>query len=280
MSELIAINKQPVSNFLDILLKDMTTGKNIIWATDAYEEYGEGFRDKNQLYVKTFTGAKSLIIRPRIEKTLEEQAERTKKKAEVFSPSWLCNQMNNFCDEEWFGTRNVFNTENEDNTWTVNENKIKFVEGKTWKDYVTSNRLEITCGEAPFLVSRYDTSSGELILPPLRRIGMLDRKLRVVNENTTTEAEWVKWAEKAYQSTYGYEYQGDSLLIARANLLLTYYDYFEERFHKEPDYKEVQKIAKIIAWNIWQMDGLQDTVPLGKPFVEHVQICIFTSVNS
>ena len=48
MERLIDINSSPVANYLDILLKDMTTGKNIIWATDAYLKYGEDFGDKNQ----------------------------------------------------------------------------------------------------------------------------------------------------------------------------------------------------------------------------------------
>lgn len=90
--------------------------------------------------------------------------------------------MNNYADEQWFGQKNIFNFENEEeHTWEVNENKIPFDEKRTWKAYVDSQRLEITCGEAPYLVSRYDATTGELILPPIRRIGMLDRKLRIVN---------------------------------------------------------------------------------------------------
>ena len=267
---LIDIKHSPIVEVLDILLKDRTTKRNIIWATDAYSEFGDGFRDKDQIVSRDFIGAKSLIIRPRIEKSLEEQQNRTRKKAEVFTPAWLCNQMNNFCDEAWFGKTGVFNTENSDNTWTVNENKIEFPEGKTWKDYVLSTRLEITCGEAPFLVSRYDTATGILIEPPKARIGLLDRKLRVINENVPLEDKdmWFEWCRKAYQSSYGYEYQGDSLLIARSNLFLTFYDYYQERFGEEPSLKYAKEIAKIISWNLWQMDGLTDTVPLGKPFVE------------
>lgn len=55
-----------------------------------------------------------------------------------------------------------------------------------------SKRLEITCGEAPYIVSRYDAATGEII-PIERRIGILDRKLRVVNENTETEEDWLFW---------------------------------------------------------------------------------------
>lgn len=275
MPKLIDITHSPAVEVLDILLKDRTTGKNIIWATDAYEEYGEGFLDKNQIYQKMLIGQRALIIRPRIEKTLEEQQLRTRKKAEVFTPAWLCNQMNNFCDQEWFGRKNVFNTEDEvSHTWTANENKIEFSEEKPWEEYINSTRLEITCGEAPFLVSRYDTSTGLLIEPTINRIGLLDRKLRVVGENTETEEEWKEWVKKAYQNIYGYEYQGDNLLIARVNLFLSLYDYYGEKFDGQIPYEYAKEIATIISWNLWQMDGLQDTVPLGVPFRQNEQLAL------
>ena len=71
----------------------------------------------------------------------------------------------------------------------TNSEKIQFPEDKTWKDYVRDNRLEITCGEAPYIVSRYDTTTGETIL--LRNASVcFDRKLRVVGENTETSGEW------------------------------------------------------------------------------------------
>lgn len=138
-----------------------------------------------------------------------------------------------------------------------------------------SRRLEITCGEAPYLVSRYDVSTGELIVPPVRRIGMLDRKLRIVNENTEGHDEWLKWTLRAIEACYGYEYQGDNVLIARINLLLTFTEYYEERWERQPDDKLLRQMANKIAWNIWQMDGLKDTVPLGKPYEEFRQITLF-----
>lgn len=270
--KLIDITSYPIVALLDKLLEDKTTKKNIVWATDAYASFGDGFQDKNQILSSAFIMGRSLTIRPRIEKNLEEQQLRTKKKAEVFTPAWLCNQMNNYLDEDWFGNKNIFNVENKDNTWTYNTNKIIFNKNKSWEDYIKIRCLEITCGEAPFLVSRYDTSTGILILPPFNRIGLLDRKLRVINENIDNEEDWIKWATRAYQNTYGFEYQGDNLLIARINLLLTFIDYYKDKFNKEPGLKLLQKVTNIIAWNIWQMDGLKDTVPLGKPFIEHEQI--------
>ena len=274
MEKLIDISSYPVANVLDLLLADKSTKKNIIWATDTYEEFGEGFTDKVQMDANALL-RRTDIIRPRIQKSQEAQAQRTRKKAEVFTPAWLCNRMNNHCDEDWFGRTGVFNTENEDHTWTVTERKIEFPMGKKWQHYVDSRRLEITCGEAPYLVSRYDVSTGELIVPPKRRIGMLDRKLRIVNENTDTYDDWLKWTVRAFEACYGYEYQGDNVLIARSNLLLTFLDYYEERWERKPDGKLLEQLANKIAWNIWQMDGLKDTVPLGKPYEEFRQLTLF-----
>lgn len=271
MEKLIDIGRGPVTSFLDLLLADKSTKRNIIWATDTYESLGNGFTDKEQMN-QTLLLQHADLIKPRIQKTQEAQADRTRKKAEVFTPAWLCNTMNNYCDEEWFGRKNVFNIENDDCTWTVIEEPIEFPKRRTWKQYVDSRRLEITCGEAPYLVSRYDVSTGELIFPLKKRIGQLDRKLRIVNENTLDHDEWVKWTIRAFEASYGYEYQGDNLLIARVNLLLTFIEYYTDRWGYEPDIKLIHLISNRIAWNIWQMDGRQDTVPLGKPYEKYHQL--------
>lgn len=275
MKKLIDISSYPVVNVLDLLLQDKSTKKNIIWATDTYEGFGKGFADKVQMNANLLLRHAD-IIHPRIQKSLEEQAQRTRKKAEVFTPAWLCNQMNNHLDKDWFDRTNVFNTENKDHTWTVTEGKIEFPKSKKWQHYVDSRRLEITCGEAPYLVSRYDVSTGELIIPTIRRIGILDRKLRIVNENTDEYEDWLKWTIRAFEASYGYEYQGDNVLIARINLLLTFFDYYNERWEKRPNEKLLWQIANKIAWNIWQMDGIKDTVPLGKPYEKYQQLYFLT----
>lgn len=274
MAKLIDLMQEPVRTLLPVLLKDKTTGRNIIWATDSYADLGPGFSDKEQIDCGTFLRHTDLI-KPRVEKSKEDQAARTRKKAEVFTPTWLCNEMNNFCDEDWFGRKDVFNVEQPDHTWTVTEDAVWFPKKKTWKQYVDSRRLEITCGEAPFLVSRYDASTGDIIVPPKRRIGLLDRKLRIVNENAESPDEWVTWAFRAVESCYGYEYQGDNLLLARVNVLLTFLDYYRERMEKDPDAALLRKLAGRIAWNLWQMDGLKDTVPLGRLYEPYHQMSFF-----
>jgi hypothetical protein len=155
--------------------------------------------------------------------------------AEVFTPSWICNAQNNLVEETL-------------------PNDI------SWQDYVRLTCLEITCGEAPYLVSRYDAATGEPI-PLKERIGLLDRKLRLVNDKTETKEEWLKWAQVAYKNTYGYEWQGDNLLLAREAMLLTSIEYHQTRFHEAPSHEDIISIAEIISWNLWQMDGLRGVPP-------------------
>lgn len=268
LNKLIDLDAYPVRSTLKLLLQDKTTKQNIIWATDAYKD-AIGVVDTDQIQLSHLIGMDPILLQPRISKAVEEQQERTRKKAEVFTPVWICNQMNNHLDEEWFGRKDVFNIEGEQ-TWTTVEEPVSFSEKKTWKKYVDSRRLEITCGEAPYLVSRYNAATGEFIVPPKHRIGLLDRKLRIVNENTADYEEWMKWTLRAFQSCYGFEYQGDSLLIARINLIMTFNDYYVERWGKDPDVKVLRQFANVIAWNLWQMDGFTDAVPLGKIGRAHV----------
>lgn len=269
-TDFIRMNEYPVRPVLSILLQDKTTGKNIIWATGSYAALGAQFADDVQMTADALIGMNPILLQPRVLKAQSEQQERTKAHAEVFTPSWVCNQMNNYADEEWFGRQNVFNIM-EGHTWTATPDPIAFKKRKPWKHYVDSRRLEITCGEAPFIVSRYDAATGEEIPIP-QRIGLLDRKLRVVNENAADEDEWLNWVFRSFQSVYGYEYQGDNLLLARINLLMTFAEYLEDRWQRQPTEKELKKLANIIAWNFWQMDGLKGTVPLGEPEDLHTQI--------
>lgn len=274
MDELISLKSYPIHNTLRILLQDKTTKKNIIWATNSYElQLGDDYDDKKQITVGALTGLNPIELQPRILKNQEEQKKRTRVKAEVFTPAWICNKMNNYCDEDWFGRKDVFNKEI-DNTWITNQEKIIFTNPKDWQKYVDSRRMEITCGEAPFLVSRYDASTGHII-PIENRIGILDRKLRIVNENTIDKEEWLKWTYRAFQSVYGYEFQGDNLLIGRINLLMTFVEYYQDRWNEQPTVEELKKVANIISWNLWQMDGLSGRVPLGDPKEEIIQPTLF-----
>ena len=223
---------------LEILLQDKTTGANILWATDSYQSKGAMFAPNVPITSDLVTGKNGKLIQPRSVKSKEEQLLRTRDKAEVFTPLSIVKLMNEACD-------------------------TKRVTKSNWQEYVSLLKLEITCGEAPFIVSRYDpVSDKQELLPLAERVGFLDKKLTVVSKYCTTQDEWLKWAKIAFQSSYGYEWQGDSLLIARENLLYTFIDYYKDKFKKNPSLEHQKEIAEIIVWNIFQMDGLKYVIPL------------------
>lgn len=246
MSELIDIleNKllQDEPGLLEVLLSDHTTRRNIFWATDSYVNYDQGYEWHDNITVEAITGRHGNTIMPRALKSRNEQLRRSRQMAEVFTPSWVVKKMNDVIDKEWTG---LHEEQNEDQN--------------AWQGYVLATRLEITCGEAPFLTSRYDTVSGDPI-PIKERIGVIDRKLRKVNDNCP-DGEWARWALLALGSVYGYEWQGDNLLLAREALLATFDEYHEQRFGTKADKAILLKAAEIISWNVWQMDGLKAVVP-------------------
>lgn len=225
-------------NLLEILLQDKTTGATILWATDSYESKGGKFMPIAPITASLVTGKYGNLIQPRAVKSKEEQLLRTRDKAEVFTPLSIVKQMNEACD-------------------------TKRVTKNNWQEYVALLKLEITCGEAPYIVSRYDPVSDSKELVPLpKRVGFLDYKLKVISKYCDTNEEWIRWAKIAFQSSYGYEWQGDSLLIARENLLYTFIDYYTDKFKKSPSLDLQKEIAQIIVWNIFQMDGLKYVIPM------------------
>lgn len=249
---------------LDIMLCDHTTKKNIFWATENYQHLGKSYSFDSQILPELITGENGNIIMPRVHKNKALQLSRSKEMAEVFTPSWICNAQNNIIDNAWFGRRNVFNqeigTKNGTKSWKTYQEKISFPKNKSWKDYILDTRIEISCGEAPYLVSRYDTTTGKFI-PIENRIGLLDRKLRIINENLDSVEEWLNYVQNAYKSIYAYEWQGDSLLLAREAMLITFIENFNYKFRVEPNLESLKVIANIISWNVWQMDGLKGVVP-------------------
>lgn len=225
-------------DLLDILLQDKTTGNNLLWATDSYDSNGDLFAPSAHITTDLITGALGNLIQPRALKSKTEQLYRTRDKAEVFTPLSIVKQMNDACD-------------------------TKRVTKHNWKEYVSLKKLEITCGEAPYIVSRYDpVSEIQELIPLKKRVGFLDKKLKIVSKYCNTKEEWIKYAKIAFQSSYGYEWQGDSLLIARENLLYTFIDYYHDKFKETPSTKLQKEIAEIIVWNIFQMDGLKYVIPM------------------
>lgn len=249
---------------LETLLKDNTTKKNIFWATNNYEHLGKSYDFYSQIFPDLITGINGNVIMPRVNKIKSIQESRSKEMAEVFTPPWVCNSQNNLIDDLWFEDKNVFNYEIVNPTgqkhWVVNNKRIVFPKNKNWLDYIKSKRIEVACGEAPYITSRYDSTTGDFI-EIKNRIGVLDRKLRIINENTNLSKEWLEASRIAYKSTYGFEWQGDSLLLAREAMLATFIENYHFKFKKQPTLNSINSIAKIISWNIWQMDGLKGVIP-------------------
>lgn len=251
-------------NILDILLLDRTRSTagrsyNIIWSTDSYEKkYNIGYGVKKQIKREQITGINGKLIQPRAAKSKEEQKYRTKDKAEVFTPLKIVKEMNMAVD---WASKN----------WPVGQDN--------WVDYISEKRLEITCGEAPFIAGRYNpTAHTGTVISPGRRVGFFDRKLQYVDKYSKNKTEWLQYAEIALKATYGYEWQGDNLLIARENVLLTLDDFYKDfctnklklkSKHHLSD-KQLEHFAEIISWNLFQMDGLKYVIPMSCKHINRV----------
>lgn len=241
----------------------------VIFAVDDYAE-------TNKKYTATAKIPATMdfsVIIPRSSKAKEIQKRRVKEKAEVFTPTWVCNVQNNLVDDHSVrpGAFNTYSAKPDDTEdqrhWIPSESPV-FESTIEAVEYIHLRRLEITSGEAPYLSSGYDTVTGQNI--PVRdaqgrfqRIGLLDRKMRVVTETSGSNRDlWLSLAYGALCSTFGYEWQGDNLLLARLNLLNAYRDYFVDAWYEEPSDAELHQIAVVISMNLWQMDGLSNTTPL------------------
>lgn len=255
---------------LAILLRDQSLSgqglsANISWATNDY-----GYPHSSPILIEQVSGVNRDIIQPRVYKHESLQTARAKDRGEVFTPAWICNAQNNLVDQHWFGYSNVFNTEitldNGTHAWQTRQERVEFPEDKSWMKYVRCRRMEMACGEAPYLASRYDTTTGEHISID-NRIGIFDRKMRVVNENTPTQPtkfnkrHWLRKAYQALQSVYGFDWQGDNVFLSRETLLISFCEYYMARWGRMPHLSAIVKAAEIIAWNIWQMDGTRFTIP-------------------
>lgn len=248
--------REQMPKILDILLLDRTkstpkTKKNIIWANENYIKYGNRvYAATAQMKPELVTGQMGDIIKPRALKSKEIQKERTKSKAEVFTPTWIVKKQNDEVEKDFL------------------DDDLETYVKRTW--------LEITCGEAPYMVSRYDMETGEIV-PLTERVGFVDRKIKRINAEIDDKAEWQRLIVEAYKASYGFEWSGDSLLLARENMLYTYRDYYYAKWFEEPLYGLFEDIAKIISYNVFQMDGLKYIIPLTekREKIVEVQISLF-----
>lgn len=223
--------------------KDKERKHHIIWATDDNDGHPFGA----EIQVEAITGQHGQEIQPRVCKSRSVQDARRRLKGEVMTPPDVVKEQNDLVEEYW----NLHHAPDD------------------WRAYVQSPVLEIACGEGPYLTTRYDVVSGQYIDVPARQ-GLLDRKLRRVNQHTGDVNEWRKWVTQALKATYGFEWQGDSLLLARENVICSVIEHYMCKFrpHEECvplsviDHElELASLAYIVSWNLWQMDALKGVVP-------------------
>lgn len=79
-----------IHDMLGTLLKDKTTGKNIIWATKNYEYFGSEYSFNRELTVSSVLGLNNQELQARVHKSKEYQSKeyqkgRIKECAEVFT---------------------------------------------------------------------------------------------------------------------------------------------------------------------------------------------------
>lgn len=171
-------------------------------------------------------------VMPRYLKAKEEQNSRKGESAEVFTPYELVKRMNDQTQKDFDGSV---------------------------EDYIKRTVLEVTCGEAPFLTTRYDAATG-VEIPIEKRTGLLDRKLHCIPAIIGKEG-YVECASESLKASYGYELQYDSLFLARRNMLMTTIEHYEKVWGTTPDYETVLKWATIISYNIFRMEGVSMCLP-------------------
>lgn len=231
---------------LEILLTDFTTKKHIYYANT----------DDSHSFTEPLTINSNPVSR--VLKTNSDKTNRKKKMAEVFTPVWTINKMLNSIEES-SGFKNSF-TVGEDKNYKCCDD-YKQMSGDELANYLKFTYLEITCGEAPFITTRYDTISGEDV-PLEDRVGILDRKFKILNlVGKSDPVLYFRLAVSTIKSVYGFDYQGDSLFLARKNVLLTFIENFVDTFNVYPPEIILVNIAIIIQRNFWQMDGILYTLP-------------------
>lgn len=253
----VDISEEGIANdsgtLLTILLKDRTTNKNVVWASPSYEGMGKPFCADQPIKKNLIIGPYDSIIQPRVEKNKRNQELRTRKRGEVFTPPWLVDKQVSIVSDE--------------------------IGDISFESFIALRWLELACGEGPYIVTRYDSITGDII-PVNNRVGFLDRKLQRIAEQSNTENEFIKWSKIAFESSYGYELQGDSLLLARENLLLSFCEYYDYKFGKLPTMKVIKQIATIISYNIFQMNGLTKQTPYSDDSKGNIQLNLFDDVNN
>lgn len=246
------------------LLRDWASGRGLLWMNGA---------DEGEILPGDLSSGR---IAPRWAKAREARKARTAYAAEVFTPSFACARQNEIADRDWAarhgisspdGSPMVFTESLPGKRWASrDDSSLAEMLGGCWEEYVSSPVMESCCGEGPYMCSPYDTTDGRDI-PVSERVGLLDRKLRLCGLFAgESPASWLEAAASALKACYAYEWQGDSLALARLNALSTAMDFMLDRFPgagSSPSFPGLlPPLAEIISKNMVQMDGMSWCVPM------------------
>ena len=225
--------REKMPEILELLLIDRTkstkkTTKNIIWANNNYTKHSARYYAPTaQIKPALITGKMECLIMPRALKSQEIQKERTRSKAEVFTPTWIVKKQNDAAEQDYL---------NDD-----------------LKTYISRTWLEITCGEAPYMATRYDMGTGK-ILPINEREGFIDRKLKRISSEVNDKSEWHTLAVLAYQASYGFEWNGDPLSDTETVASELQPDLFGDETPLQVTVRTNGKRVKIMNWRTQKME--------------------------
>lgn len=208
-------SQYPLKSIVKSLVLDKNSGSRIVFGTDIYSSFGEHFGQADTLNASVLA---EINLQPGINRRYLMD----------FVSSEQCKAANDAYDD------------------------ASDISGESgWYEYIETITVEKDCGEAPYTISRYDASTGEII-PIDKRFGVLDRKMMRINNKAASIEGWQELTETAFKSTYGCEQRGDLLVIARINMLMSYVDYYMEKWKCEPELFRLRSIANILCWNFWQ----------------------------
>ena len=214
---------------LETLLTDKSTRRPLVWPSGP--EHPAAWMSRDDL------------LRP--DKNAEDpQAEQ----AEFLE--W--NRKLNSLDAAWFGHEPAFNTESASGWQTLSE-PVAFDDPFHWKKYVIRPVFLFQAGRGQALVFR-PFALGAQPMPYEKRMGILDRRLRIISENTREESEWLRWAESALQSLYGTDSSPLSIFQARLSAIMAVREAYAQRFGAQLPVREEKYMVTTLCWNLFQMD--------------------------
>jgi hypothetical protein len=180
-------------------------------------------------------------LRRRCDKPKAEQRARTKRRAEVFTPTSVVAFMNDHAEA---AKCNV---------------PVEELDTVSWRDRIQLRALDSCCGEGAFTTTLYDPITGEDIPEP-ERVGILDRKLRLVVEHAPMSLA-PRYLLTALRTSYACDIMGDNVILARMNVYLAWLEAYRRAMGTPPSIAEMNEACEVICGTVMQVDALTGMLP-------------------